>query len=416
MPNFLNRRQDLATRSSLDRREWLLSAIASPLLAGLAPPAAREVRAFRLVEQAGLRRFGFPIRTIVPDAVKGHNFRLLRDGKAIPAQFRVVEIAPGRPELVLDFNASPEPLETQEYQVIFGLDVEPGPAPASRLKVEELDGKLTVAQSSALSFSFAKRPEGFLESVGSPRLEYLGEGSPGFSIVEKGAGAPRGSNGPNRPESQSRVTRHGPFAVGIRSDWTGPSGHESRLDVTIPQSKSWIEATWTVQDRDGEISIMALDLNLLLEGATTLVDFGAGSTIYGQIQGRQRMELEAGNVPGKGPRWVVRQGAGEKPAVFAASTAATPRPAEGWAHVMDARRCTAVAIADFGKGDVTDRIVIESGGRLRLSRDFLDSSGKIPTGSKTLAFWLHFVPTPVQIGAATSPQSILNPPTVLWDR
>jgi hypothetical protein len=32
-----------------------------------------------------------------------------------------------------------------------------------------------------------------------------------------------------------------------------------------------------------------------------------------------------------------------------------------------------------------------------------------PAGAKRLAFWLHFVGMPVQVGAATSPQAMLAP-------
>jgi hypothetical protein len=35
-------------------------------------------------------------------------------------------------------------------------------------------------------------------------------------------------------------------------------------------------------------------------------------------------------------------------------------------------------------------------------------------GPKRLKFWLHFVPMPVQIGAVTSPPSMLAPLVVEW--
>jgi hypothetical protein len=34
--------------------------------------------------------------------------------------------------------------------------------------------------------------------------------------------------------------------------------------------------------------------------------------------------------------------------------------------------------------------------------------------AKELRFWFHFVPMPVQIGAATSPQAMLSPLEVVW--
>jgi hypothetical protein len=133
------------------------------------------------------------------------------------------------------------------------------------------------------------------------------------------------------------------------------------------------------------------------------------------------MELVAGRAigeadPASGSGWTVRKGAGASPAVTASSTPESPRPAEGWAHVMDARRCSALAIADFGRKGARDQIIVGADGRVRLARDFSVGEGDPPRGPKSLAFWLHFVPMPVQVGAATSPQSILTPLLVEWDR
>jgi hypothetical protein len=200
--------------------------------------------------------------------------------------------------------------------------------------------------------------------------------------------------------------------IGLRSEWSGPSGQASTLELTVPHSKSWVEGAWNVADPDRRIMSLALDLNLKLEGSPTLVDFGAGSTVYGQIKGRQRMELEAGRSQDRAEGWVIRQGEGANLAIFAASTPRIPRLAEGWAHVMDARRCTALALADFGKGGNLDRISVEADGHLRLTRQFPETAGE----PKIFHFWLHFVPMPVQVGAATSPQAILEPPRVEWDR
>ena len=55
-------------------------------------------------------------------------------------------------------------------------------------------------------------------------------------------------------------------------------------------------------------------------------------------------------------------------------------PAEGWAHVMDASRCTALGVADFSRGS-HDRIEIESDGRVRIARDF--AGGHVGTAART---------------------------------
>jgi hypothetical protein len=69
---------------------------------------------------------------------------------------------------------------------------------------------------------------------------------------------------------------------------------------------------------------------------------------------------------------------------------------------MDRSRATAIAVRDFAASEGT--IETSAGGRLRLRVDR-------PGGTrKSVTFWLHFVDMPVQIGAATSPQSMMQPP------
>jgi hypothetical protein len=72
---------------------------------------------------------------------------------------------------------------------------------------------------------------------------------------------------------------------------------------------------------------------------------------------------------------------------------------------MDRERCTAVAVEGFAAGPGAE-IAVGADGRLRLWRPFARP------GPKRLAFWLHFVGMPVQVGAATSPQAMLAPPRV----
>jgi hypothetical protein len=129
------------------------------------------------------------------------------------------------------------------------------------------------------------------------------------------------------------------------------------------------------------------------------------------------MTLTAGTAPGlsaPGRPWLVEKGPPEKMVPFAEAPSPEAPPAEGWAHVMDASRCTALAVADFGRGG-HDRIEIESDGRVRIGRDFAGGQSAPPRGPKLLRFWFHFVPMPVQIGAATSPQAMLAPLAVAWE-
>ena len=405
-------------------RYWLHAVLIA--LAGLTGPASaianeeEEVRAFRLTESAGLRRFNYPVHAVVPDAGHGRNFRLIRDGKAIPAQFRKSSGPEGKFNVALDFNVSLDPLEVGRYQVQFGPRVEPGPEPKGGLKLNKSEGKFHVGQGSALTYTINPDLEGFLESVGSPRLGYVHPPlSPGLTVQRKGE-KPRPLF--EKGQTESQVTREGPVAVGLRFV-SGKTAEESVVvDLTIPQSKSWVQGEVIVHDPANEVTWLGFNMGFELEGAPTLVDLGAGSMIYGQVAEGQSMELIAGRANGEkapfqaGQGWVVRQGPATSPKVFAASTTENPRSAEGWAHLMDARRCVAIAVDGFGQKNARDTLTIQGGKSLILRREYAVGDASAAPGPKTLTFWLHFVPMPVQVGAQTSPQAILKPLRVEWDR
>jgi hypothetical protein len=82
---------------------------------------------------------------------------------------------------------------------------------------------------------------------------------------------------------------------------------------------------------------------------------------------------------------------------------------------MDESRCTALAVARFGR-ESRDRIEIEADGRVRICREFAGAVAAPTAGPKALTCWFHFVQTPVQVGAATSPQAILAPLEVEFAR
>ena len=177
------------------------------------------------------------------------------------------------------------------------------------------------------------------------------------------------------------------------------------IELTFPSSKSWVEVCWTVDDsRDGRVIELGLDLDLAIEGATTLVDFGADATVYGTIKGDEHLSLTCGGPAG----WRVDKVVNGRTSAQAVSRDPNRRP-EGWAHVMDATRCTAVALADIGH-EKQDAIDVAANGRVRLVRTF-----HVRRGRKTTHAWFHFVGMPVQIGAATSPQSMQAPLEVVWD-
>src|SRR5260370_38280783 len=61
-------------------------------------------------------------------------------------------------------------------------------------------------------------------------------------------------------------------------------------------------------------------------------------------------------------------------------------PAEGWAHMMDRERCTAVAVADFACPGQEADITIDADGRLQIWKSFAWGGTAAPPGPKKLTF------------------------------
>jgi hypothetical protein len=178
----------------------------------------------------------------------------------------------------------------------------------------------------------------------------------------------------------------------------------SRVHMEFPISRSWVRVDFTADDPKGLVEALGVDLNLNIQGEPTLVDFGAGTSVYTTLKKGQSAVLRSGPLDKNRPGWQVLVGPTKAPTPFVVMLPDHPSKAEGWAHVMDRQRCTAVAVADFAQEKQHSEIAVDADGRLRCEREFDGKAAK-----KTLTFWLHFVSMPVQQGAATSPQSMMNP-------
>jgi hypothetical protein len=350
-----------------------LPALAVLLSCGV-PLLAAERIGLTVTETAGLRRFGYPVEVVVPlpkPVAADTPFRLVdAGGKPVAAQISPHEADPtGVRAVVVDSILSCGPKEARRFALEYGAGVTPTPAENGGVRVEEADGEFRVT--GGLTSVVPKDGKGLLRSVAGGKTEYLRPDSAGLLLV-------RGKEAvPFRADS-AKVLRQGAFAAAVRL--TGKAG---TVDLTFPRSKSWVRADWTAEGPDDAVPVA--DLNLLVEGEPTLVDFGAASMVYSHLKPGESAELE-----GKPAR--VLSGKADRPPVLAEFEG----PAEGWAHVMDRRRCTAVGVVGFG---AAGRIRADADGRLRLRGD----------AGRRLTFYLHFVPMPVQVGALTSPQSMLAP-------
>src|SRR5262249_54331428 len=148
------------------------------------------------------------------------------------------------------------------------------------------------------------------------------------------------------------------------------------VDVTFQVSKSWARVDWRADLPVNKDAYLGADLNLNVRGEPVLVDFGAESTVYTSLKKGQSAALRSRCLGGAGPgiqilyEWSVVQLSGGSETALARSLPQKAdfrihKFAEGWAHVMDRQRCTAV-VPEWSTDD--KEIAVSADGRVRLSR------------------------------------------------
>lgn len=415
----------------MNRRAFLEStaALAAIRATGKAEGRARsqEPLAFRLRETGGIRRYGYPVTARLPVDLPDEALRLTREGRDVAAQFRRVE-SPGGVSTILDFNTSPGPFEVETYVIARRGEEKPRPPTGRGMRAEVGRGTIEVSNPPHISYTLGEDLAGFLRSVRIPGIEFLEPRSGGFFVSTGGARQYfRAKSTPGGDPPRAVVSRQGPLAVCVHFQHAVSleSGHALpwNLSMTFPSSKSWVEVDWSIDDPDDRIASMGVDMALALEGKPTLVDCGARSTVYSTLERGDRLTFEAGGdltAQGRELAWRITSGHGQRSALEAAGMRGEGAVPEGWVHVMDSRRCTAMAVGDFAHAAAgrIDRFEIGGDGLLRFERQFR-KEGAPPaperTTSKKLRFWTHFVPMPVQVGAKTSPQAMLAPLVVEWE-
>ena len=165
---------------------------------------------------------------------------------------------------------------------------------------------------------------------------------------------------------------------------------------------------------------MGIESRLTLDQPTpetpTVVDLGASRTVYTTLVADEQVELRAGlpTMPVQEKLsgnitlpWKVFRGHPNQlqPFVFAPKQSSV---AEGWAYVMDRKRCLALAFDEFARRD-EERVNVAADGTVTGWRSFPVRPTGRPSASKPFRAWLHFVEYPPQYGALSSPQSMQHP-------
>lgn len=371
--------------------------------------AAAQKLELEVRETAGIRRFGYPIAVKLPEslasAAAGH-FRLRDGDKPLPAQFRLEKTANDNGAWWLDFNVSMMPGEVRTFVVEYGPDVAADAEPPG-LELEDTSDGFVVRNRQHITWTVGRDPRGLLRAVEAGGLQHLRPEGVGLAI-EKPDGTPYKIDA---KAVRARVLRRGPLAIAIRYELTPTSGPlaelKSAVDLTFPASKSWVRVDWRIDDPRNRVGSIRATIAQNLDAPTgpqpTLVDFGASSLVYMSLMPGMTGKLRAN---GATPRsWEVLRGAKERLEPFVSRPDdSSAGGAEGWAHVMDHKRCLALAVDGFGDGRA-DSIETTAEGDVTIARKFSTAYA----GANRCRFWLHFVGFPPHVGAVTSPQSMLAP-------
>lgn len=381
----------------------------------------------KVTETSGLRRQSFPLSILVelPTAIpKMTPFRLVSDGQPMTAQVRPASDGLSVAQWWVDFLVDLAPYQSRTCSLTYGPDVERGPESSKGHQLQELGESFVIANAPHIAWTVRRDLRGLLQSVSLPPDERLRLDSPGL-IVRDRSGREHELNG---AAVSSRVLRTGRLAVGLRFEGRLNAEHLESVrfivDMVFPGRVSWVDVSCLAEDPNNQVAALGAGLNLTLDPPThdapTLVDFGATSFVYSSLRAGEQARLEVSgnsqpNATGS-PKdnWRILRGRADK--LQPVAVGRSPRPPEkmleGWAHVMDRKRCLAVAVGEFGHSTGGDRIEVSAEGAVCVWRNFAAQANQKPDTSKSLRTWWHFVGFPPQKTAATSPRMMQTPPRV----
>jgi hypothetical protein len=361
-----------------------------------------------VAETAGIRRFGYPVHARVPFA-KGEldrleHMRLVRGDGEVAAQFAVAERWDDGSVrwAYVDWNASPPPLTTEAYRLECGPDVRRSREPRG-LTVTETDEAFQVGL-----FRFRKDGWPLIESCMHAGGENIGRGRNGLVVTDTSG---KQYDFRSAEGLEVELVKPGPVHVVLRyrGRWAagdaGPIHFETEL--AMPNSKSWWKVSHRVRDPHKRLRSVGLYTPFLVDALPVVWDFGTGSWTYGALRRADQLavlEQSISAMPRGAQPWTVLLGPAGDPALYEVAGATRPALAEGWGHLTGGQRVVAFGVADFGLRQGVYRMALSGGGAAQFA--YTASTGQ---DSLDLTVYQHFVGVPVQIGAATSPPSMLNP-------
>jgi hypothetical protein len=344
----------------------------------------------RIRETQGMRRFLYPLSTVLP---LPENCRISELGllppnsQALPLQVR--EEGSGGDTLArLDFAVSLAPQEALE------LELRTGMPPAT------LEDPLSVAageryRSDQLRFSLEFDRMGHIHQAW-----YDGESHLRSAVRILRNGGQPGASG-------EAAFAAGSLAAHLTSPGNYPDGAVSRTVLEITACKSWAVLTHVLLNpRAGDQVLITLPL--AVNGPRLTYDVGAGGGRYGVLQPGSPSEVvwqsefrSEGNVS-----WSLRtdgrtdyQGEEESGGRYRSRR---------WFHLVDQAKSIAVAVTSIPKDCRSLTVTLRASGECDVSFQLGDAI----TGPAAFGICSHFLNDVPAVAAATNPQSILLPPLV----
>lgn len=392
------------------RMKWLCAAFVTLSAVVAAAQSAPVSIPIHVTEVGGIRRTQFPVTVRVPfprGALRDpSNVKLLNNQTEVPSQPSAEARWPdGSVQwLSLDLNATVGPNESQTYSLQYGDGVKSEAAVRGLSVTEDADG----IQVGNMRLNKSGSP--LLASV-KYREEAIAAGSNGLSVKEA-SGAVHDLK--TAEGVKAEVVKRGPLVVIVKYSGALRLDREAKapfsLTVEMPNSKSWVKMQASVDDPTSAIRDLSINLPLAFGPFPWVWDFGTTHWTYGAIRAATDSVIMSDTVGPSSAEWTVSSGPKGRE-VTAETSAADAATFGGWGHIQGAKEVVAYAIEGVKARRGTYRIAIDGSGQATFQL-----TSPAPQTRHELTVYAHFVSTPVQIGAATSPAAILSPLVAVCDR
>jgi hypothetical protein len=395
----------------MDRRKWCNTLVAVTMAsAGLNAQSRGSISVY-VKESAGIRRTAYPVNARVPfrqgALADPANTRLMNGEMETPAQIAAeTKWRDGSIQwLAVDFNASIGPMESQTYRLEYGGDVK-ATADARGLTVTENADGIDVGR-----VRFNKSGVPLLASV-KYRGEDIGRGANGLTVTDT---VGKEHDLTNAEGIRVEVVKRGPLYVMIRYSGAivvdGSYRASFSMTAEMPNSKSWVKMTATVDDPGKRLQEISFHTPLALGALPWVWDFGTDHWTYGALRNSgDTVELSDAVKASGLNQWKVGMRSNGQEQTYETGVADRSKIVR-WGHLQDSKEVIAFVMETEGQPAGTYRITLAGDGQTAFR-----FATALPRAQHHLTVYEHYVAPPVQVGAATSPSSILSPLAAVCDR